>query len=313
MNSAWWGKAFRIALRVAVTLGLLSFLVYWIGLSRIVQSLALLDLRVVPLLMAALALSHLANGFTLMILSRRVSIGWKPAFWISLRSWSWGQYTPARIGESSMVLYLHDLGISWGESASILLLNRAAVLLLLCFVAVAGMWAFGPGMLEVQWALVAIGVFLGVAALGFVLVWRRAGEVILGRRFGEHMVQFKHSLRSLLMNPLAMAGLLSTQLIKLLLLFGITKLLFVSIGAHVPYWHVCAINSAARIAALLPVSINGLGVREGVQVWLYAGISGVETSAIISVALAADLVLYASAGFVMLFLPRRRWLREPNT
>lgn len=81
-------------------------------------------------------------------------------------------------------------------------------------------------------------------------------------------------------------------------------------GLSVPapaYFHFIAVP-LVLLVALVPVSINGLGLREGAFALLYAKV-GVDASAAVSLSLAftAVLALLSALGGLILLLPRRAW------
>jgi hypothetical protein len=303
-------RRIHLVLRLSVAVGLLAFLLHQIGLAEIARQIGSLDFFYIPMVLAALALSHLANGITLKLSSRRLPIGLGTSLFLSLKAWSWGQYTPARIGEVSLVYYLHGLGLTWGASAAIAFVNRAVVLFYLGVLAGVGMLAYGLKGVEVQWPLVLSGfaILSGGLVLGIVLLRRSRSSLV--ERFGKQAVEFKEALSDLAHHPVIASGILVTQLARVLFLFGVTKLLFSGMGADVKYAQICIVNAFARMAALLPVSVNGLGIREGVQVWLYGDVSGVEAPVVLGMAIVANVILYGSAACAILFLPNRHAPKE---
>ena len=148
-----FGRSF---FRIFVGFGLLCFLLCRIGFGHVVSNLASMDYRYVPLVLIAFCLSHFMNGMTLKLSSRMIRMGWGQAFLISMRSWSWGQFTPGRIGEISLISYLHDLGMPWGAATSLAFVNRAIVLLLLVGMALSGMVLFGFEDVAIRWAVLSL-------------------------------------------------------------------------------------------------------------------------------------------------------------
>lgn len=107
------------------------------------------------------------------------------------------------------------------------------------------------------------------------------------------------------------AALLAWSLLALVLWIAAVQLVATQLGLDLP-WHVLlAIVTAAELVRIVPVTIQGLGLREGTFAALlalsgYAPESGFVLGAVAYLALSAALVLTGALGAALLALPRFR-------
>jgi len=78
------------------------------------------------------------------------------------------------------------------------------------------------------------------------------------------------------------------------------------LGARVDYFEICSVNSIARIASLVPISINGLGVREGIQIYMFNRFSNIPMQIVASMGIIFNAIIYISAFFCVVCLKSRK-------
>lgn len=94
---------------------------------------------------------------------------------------------------------------------------------------------------------------------------------------------------------------------------GVVWVLAAGLGVVIPaYFHFIAVPLVVFVT-LVPVSFNGVGLREGAFAYLY-GLAGVTTEAAVSLSLSFTAVMAASSllGGLFLLVPRHAWPGAPH-
>lgn len=89
----------------------------------------------------------------------------------------------------------------------------------------------------------------------------------------------------------------------MLSLFATVWLLFMGMGASVPFWQIAGLWSLVYFITLLPVSINGLGVQEVAVAYLYSTYSGVPLQAGLAAAVVIRMLYLLASLPGAAFLP----------
>lgn len=182
------------------------------------------------------------------------------------------QLTPAQMGEAALPYVASRGRYQPGEIAAALLVQRFAALLIVVVAALlgAGRWA-SAGTL---WA-VAGTVLLGCVLLALLI--SHAGvrgwiNAQVGRRFGPILAGFYDAWRAMVRERPAR---LMLHLALMVLRFGLSVAggyaMFQAFAIQVPFGELMALTALAILAGLAPVTINGVGVTEGVFVLALSG------------------------------------------
>ncbi len=89
-------------------------------------------------------------------------------------------------------------------------------------------------------------------------------------KFGEVLEQAHNSISSFKDNPSVMVKTLFLALIFQFVSILVPYCLSLSLGLRVPFQYFLILVPLVRLAILLPISINGLGIREGAYIALFA-------------------------------------------
>ncbi len=293
-----------LALKLLLGGGLLAFVLVRIGLPSILGALQQIRPSLLAAALGGLVLMHLLHAVGLWLMVRGVSVSFGALLTMGVRAWVWGMITPARIGEISLVYYLSGHGMRLGSASALVLLDRVVTLLVL------GLLSLGAALvLDVDVAFLGIlGTVLLIVAVGVTLAsWARFSSWIgtyLHRRLAEPLELLSATLReSLSTRPLSLLGFLLAQVSRILVQCGMTFVLFIAAGRSVGFLEICLVSALTRLAAIVPISVNGLGVREGLMVVLFDRLFGVEPAIVAAVAIWLNVLLYVSALVVYLVLP----------
>lgn len=304
-------RSLSVALKILLGGGLLAFLLARVGLTEVLEALRRMEPHFLAAVVAALMVTHLLHAASLRLLTNRSTPSFGAIFKMTLRSWVWGMITPARVGELSLVYYLSRHGMNLGRATALVLLDRLSTLLVIGFVAIGGaLW------LGIDFPF--LGASGGLLVLATTLValsgWLRFAQSVgpfLPERLRRPWALLSSALReSLYERPVALQGFLLGQVARFLVQCSMPFLLFQAADRPVGYLEVCLVSTFARLAAILPISLNGLGIREGVMVVLFERLFGVPSEVVMAVAIWLNVVLYGSALLAHLLLPPHR--QEPH-
>jgi uncharacterized membrane protein YbhN (UPF0104 family) len=253
-----------------VTLGLLGWVFYKVPWREVLSKAAQVDLS---LLLVAVGLSIMANiwfgceKYRLILRGLGVSLPQGEVILLKMGSLPIKSMVPMKLGEVARLAYLRRLhGVSWQKGGVSVLLNLGATAVAL-FV-LAGSASVPLGQSAAPWLLVA-SLALGAAGAGGLA--GRTWSGFLGPRLrpmpgASSMDRVVKNLGPRGMGALAAYSLLfeGTKLLN----YG---LLFSAMGIRPPWDQIFGMVPMLILASSLPVSLMGIGVREGGVLLAFAG------------------------------------------
>lgn len=154
------------------------------------------------------------------------------------------------------------------------------------------LWVFAR--LPLEWSPVKAA--FTVAAVG------AAGlALLLIRRYRQRFDELAHRALPALLNPAILSQVVLISLVIHATQFTVYWLAFRAVGAPVAYLDVCFFSPLVTVMSMIPVSLGGIGVREGMQIFFYTLIPGVEKEMVLAQAGYNYLVLFAVAFLNLLF------------
>ena len=201
-------------------------------------------------------------------------LGWRHLQLPAAQAWSiyatgifLGSFTPGRLGDLAKAAYLRqERGVSWEQATAPTLADR---LFDVVFLLLLGGWALYH--LELlSFNLLHWAGAVGIGGLVFALVfksgalWRRLHQRLQHWRVYEFVAALRHEMGALL----RWSGLRALGLTALAYgaYFTQTALLAEALGLELTVADVAAAITLLGLAAFLPISIAGLGTREGILV-----------------------------------------------
>lgn len=179
-----------------------------------------------------------------------------------------GQLLPAGVGMDALrMAYLVHRGVGWLAGLHTLLLDRVVGVVTLVAVMAAGLPLIWPA-LPATLHLVSLAIVAGAIA-GLLLLWglgtgpvrRRVGPA--GKR--ARLLALVLAVRETLLSRQVPAAVLASAALYAFNTLAVV-LIAAALGAPVAYLQVLATVSMAVFVSLLPISVNGWGVREGAMV-----------------------------------------------
>ena len=77
--------------------------------------------------------------------------------------------------------------------------------------------------------------------------------------------------------------------------------IFLALGIHVSFFKILIIGMVAALVSLIPISINGLGIRQSIGIYLFSRI-GVEPVYALNMFLIMVVISYSIAAILFLFM-----------
>ena len=199
-------------------------------------------------------------------------LGWRQLQLPAARAWSiyatgifLGSFTPGRLGDLAKAAYLRqERGVSWEQATAPTLADRLFDVFFLLLLAGWALYHLDLWTVDLLHWAGAVGIGGLVFALFFRsgLLWRRLCRFLQHCRAGEFVAALRHELRALL----RWAGWRALALTALAYgaYFAQTALLAEALGLALTLADVVAAITLIGLAAFLPISIAGLGTREGI-------------------------------------------------
>ena len=273
-RSRLWRRV-RIALQIAVSGGLLAFLVAQIDVARTADLVRTSDAAYLALALAIFLLTTwlMAWRWQLLLASKGIDepLGWLTRLYFV--GYAAGQVLPTSMGGDAVRIVEHARRRPYAkaEAAGAVVIERvigaAATLLLVAFALVVAVGRYDD--IELLIAVEAAGV-IGVAVLAFLMFSRRTRTVLaerifpLGRRIGlERPLERVHAAlhgyreqRGVLLSVLALT--LAAQLARIVAIWLCGK----AVGVDLSLLVYVILGPLLFLVMLVPFTINGLGVRE---------------------------------------------------
>jgi uncharacterized protein (TIRG00374 family) len=290
-------------LRPAVSLLLVMTILYIMDWGKLWDALAKLSVRACLTSGLVIAMAQIVNGLRWYIMIRRLSTR---SFWWHLRHYAFAiflnSFTPANIGgDLYRLVALRRSGRGTLEAASLLLRERYFGLFGYCcffMICIAGLLVGGDGipvdLTSSSWVIG--GILLTLAFLSQIL------------RVSERILRFIPSLRDRLIPLFArtrqavaipfdrrFVACLALTLLNVTCWALASMVVCRDLGIDVSYWAIGAVAVLVELARWIPISVQGIGVREGLYSVLL-GLFGVSAAN----GFVAGGVLYIILGVVLI-------------
>jgi glycosyltransferase 2 family protein len=215
---------------------------------------------------------------------------------------------PAIGGELMRLFYARRLATTLPVLATSVALDRLAALAALLAISTAAgpVLVLGYGAAPFWWlaSAVAVAGLIGLAALGGLPAM--AAAVGLARFLPGWLTGFSRDLAATLLNPVGLAATLPLALLVQLLCGVMVALIAVALDAPLSWVSAIALTPLVLLAAAMPISIGGWGVREAAAVAIF-GLAGLAPAQALALSVSYGLVsfLAATPGLPMWLALRR--------
>lgn len=292
-------KYFATAIKAAVGIAIISFLVYKAGAQDVLSIIKSTS----PFAFLIIALGYLLNAllnslsFSLILSSLGVSARYTRIFISFVKSWGIGSVLPGKVGDLSIVYFLKKEGVNARDSSAMYVIDKMVVLLFFVIVAMITARLLLPSN-----AIYILACFLLVAVVGF-LLFLKFGKAVVNKVFGKyaHYIEAFHgNIQLAAKKPLLLFILFIISSLRWLVLSFSMWILLSMANEHVSFAYVFLISVTANILALLPITVSGIGLKEAAFVYLYALI-GASTSIVLAVSIVYSFTTIVLALIAVLF------------
>ena len=268
-------KKLGIFLKVFVSLTLFLILFYKVGFLEIYQLILKMKLVFLPLIILFFMLNFICGFFKIKILLKPLNkkISFLKIAKYSIIAWSFGLFSPSKIGEFSMPFFLKKEGISLGEGFAMQVLDKGMMVFSFAIIAIFSALIF----FSIRNAfLFSIILFLTLTICLFIVLSRFTRNIIKKYVLKKYSLKFKGFSKTLfnyLKNSkvyLFLAFIFS--LVKIFFMAFVVYFLFLSFGVDIPLVYIIMIMAITIASSMIPISMNGLGVRQSIGVFLYSQI-----------------------------------------
>ncbi|MBN1420483.1 MAG: flippase-like domain-containing protein [Planctomycetes bacterium] len=288
---------------------LLALLIHKVGFRPLVDTLASVDLRFQPLLIGIYLLAQALSAAALFVLIRPLAPACRflEVFLRYLVVSSVALATPGRIGDFLMAAHLRTKGVPFARGCAVVFADKAITLFAYLLIAAAGAY---PLLGVPAGAGLTAALLAGLAAFGILArsdrLESRVERLLSGRR-GPLRGGYSQ-LRAFCTAhiPLLLVNLLLTG-IRMAVASLFLWVLLRSLGVSVGFVGVLLVHALVQIVLLIPITVSGLGIREGAMVGFFVLI-GVEASAACAAALLTTVLAYLYAAAILVLSgsnPRR--------
>jgi glycosyltransferase 2 family protein len=291
---------------IKLTLGVLviGLILYKVGFEKITSTITRMNISYIPLFIILFTIGLYMGAWNMKILldAMGAKLKMNDVWRAYLLSWAFGMVVPGKVGEFSFIYLVKDK-MKVGEATAVAVIDKMITALSLCMLAFIGFFIFFPFKTAV---LLTIGVSsASIIGLIFLLTQfgRKIMKKILGRKH-EIFSGFSKTMKYLIFEE---KKAVIVNIVVTFLKWGVTAVLtwsvFKSFGANVNPLVIISVSATAMLISLIPITMSGLGIKEGASVFLY-GLAGVGGAVTISVQLILLVLNYVGAAIVFFFVKK---------
>ena len=297
---------FKNWFRLILGLTILIFIYYKVGIKNLINTFSSINgYYLIPIIFLSIIsiLLGVINIKLLIIPTKKHVPFWKLTKYYMI-SWSLGLFSPGKIGEFSISYFLKKYGIFIGEGIALSLVDKFLTLICLFVISLGGVFIFFTNS-QALWIIFTFIIFC-IAGIFSILSKkiRKVLQKFIPKKISKELKGFSKLLFIYInkhKNLLLINLLLS--FIKWLIVFLAIYYLFISFNLKVSFLMIIAIISISKIISLVPITISGLGVREGIAIYLFNKI-GVNISIVLSVFLTLLIINYLTALITLLIIKK---------
>ncbi|HIH09242.1 MAG TPA: flippase-like domain-containing protein [Candidatus Diapherotrites archaeon] len=302
---------------IAALVGIIvfAFILSQVDIGLVVATMAHANPGLYALALAMLCVLVLLKGikWRLILRSQGVPISLIEASKYFLIGFFFSSFTPGRVGDFSRALYIKD-SASLSTGLSSVVIDRALdVCILIVFAMVAAAYLSATmGLVVVPVHLLAALLLCAIAS-AFLLTRETLVKALLrplylafipvkfkgmmSKGFGAFFFATKSAFKN--PGPLALAVVATALQWLLSLLFAYT--LAISLGVKIPFWLVFALHPIVTLSDLIPITVSGLGTREGLMVFFFSlsSLPAEQAVAFSILFFITGYVLVAAAGYFL--------------
>ncbi len=294
-------------IKVIIGIIILLLLIYRAGINNLVDSISNLNIiYIIPLiiiypttiLMGAINIKVLLNHY-------KNEIKIKKIIQYYLTSYTLGLFTPSNIGEFYIIKLLKKDGLETEKALTISLIDKLITIVTLALVSILGVlfiFNINKKVILIAILIIILVIFIISNKMRFIL------KFIL-KKYKDNIDKLYDTLTDYIKNgkkKIILNFVLS--IIKWYITALGIKLLILGFGYNIPTLLVFVITCTARFISLIPITIDGIGIKESIAVILYSQFN-VPNAPIISVYL---IYLFINYFIAILFTSSKLAFKQKN-
>lgn len=286
-------------LRTIVSLALIAVLLNIIGVERVLEKIGSFNtIYLIPIIVITLGVLLINTLNLKILLSPLGEIGYWQLFKKYCVSFSIGYIAPGKIGDFSLS-YLLRKKFKKRETSAIIFLDKIVTLVLFSLLSVCALFFFFGFETSLRVLVFLIIIFLLLVFFFFTNIGNRVFSKLLFGRFEKSLHGFLEIFRSYFKKRkrLVLANLFFT-VIRLFLQSAIILLILQGFNAGVDYFVLLLIVPASTIISMIPITVSGLGIREGTTAFLLQEVS-VHAPTALSTAFLATIIDYLFVTIIL--------------
>lgn len=259
----------KLLIEILIGIIIITFMLNQINLTEVISLLSKADLALIFLAIIIYIATFWLTAWGLKeLFASKIDlkwIEWLKYYWINF---SLSMILPGRTGDFSIIYFFKKKNISIGTSTALVIIDKIITLILFGLVSLLGLFT----LIESNELYLGLLATLLILALS-IFIFSRSGRRILYKILGKHSVKLADFHESY-------DSLLKSHKDKLLINFVVTILrpilnglliviLFKALNYDVSLFYSIVISSITLIASLVPLTPNGVGIREGLGLLLF--------------------------------------------
>lgn len=256
-------------IRNLLGVAVLIFLVYYVGVNDIFNSIRSIKVYYLPVIFGLYILFLCMSTLCIQILIKKKT-SFKKMFKYCSLSWVFGLVIPGKLGELSLAFLLKKEGFNFIPSLVISFIDKFLTLLFLIIISFFGVFLFFDANQSLYFIIITsliIGcfyLFFNIKLLQFFIPkkYRKySNEFII-----EYSSFFKKERKRLYFNFLL-------TILRWLINSFMVFFIFLSLGITINIFYILIINTLTAFTSLIPLTVNGLGIRQSLGVYLFSKIN----------------------------------------
>lgn len=290
--------------KVIISAALLALAIQIIGLGKIYLVLSQISLLHVLIALISIAINIVlgAENINLLLLIFNKKIPRLKLLRYYITAWSIGLFVPGKLGEFSIIAYFKNRKITIAEGLIVSVLDKAITLVVLLGFSLIGAYFLLPFSTFAVIFSLFILIFGGFAFF----VFTPLGSSIIEKLFFKKALRFKDIIsvsKQIYRKPELIIANFALTFVK----WMVTAVAFYEVlrllGQNINLFWVAIIYSTTIIISLIPISLSGLGVKEGAAYLMFSA-SGIDATVAFTAYLMFTIIGYCIAIIGILSAPK---------
>lgn len=299
--------SFQLLFRVIVSVAICLFLFYKIDWSDFLQQMKQVDLRFIIVSFLFVLFCIFISGYKWYILCRQArNVSFLQCFRWYYIGFFFNNFLPGSIGGDSMRIYYASKRLGASLAFASVTVERFFAGIALIVTSVIGL-VFINGIEQFFWHITIFGL---IALLLYCLLFVGFFQNALIKLFGDRLKAFYEMITVFQKDQQLLSKLFFHSLLFQISFVLVTDMLFRAFGLNVSFLVQLGFVSLISILTMLPISINGLGIREGAYVYLFSLVGVAETISVAVSILFFILVLIGTSAGALFWIFERKEVKQ---